>query len=108
MEIDNKLIQAFEDLDLGSMELAIENGANVNCAHPDGGSLLSIAVDSAIDTNIQAGGKPGEEELDFVQLLLGNGADIELKIGAASSAIECAKSYKSATNIAAYLESYNS
>lgn len=108
MNTDVKLIEAFEDLDLKAMELAIKNGANVNCPHPDGGSLLSVAVDHAIDSNIQAGGKPGEEEMEYVTLLLKNGADINLKLFGNSSALECAEAYKSAKNMVVYLESFNS
>jgi len=104
----DELIQAFEELNLVAMAAAIEKGASVNCAHPDGGSLLSVAVDHALDSCIQAGGSPGDEEKEFVDLLLKNGADIHLKYGGSSSAIECAKAYKSANNMVAYLETFNS
>jgi len=108
MKINQQLIDAFEDLNLAAMEYSINNGADVNCSHPDGGSLLSVAVDSAIDSNIQAGGSPGEEGLEYITLLLKNGADINLKLYNHSSALECAKAYSHATNVVIYLESFNS
>ncbi len=108
MKINQQLIDAFEDLNLAAMERAIKEGADVNCSHPDGGSLLSVAVDFAIDSNIQGGGRPGEEELEYVTLLLKSGAAINLKLDDHSSALECAKAYKHAANVVVYLESYNS
>ncbi|QFT54460.1 hypothetical protein [Microbulbifer sp. THAF38] len=108
MNRDRDLIEAFENLDLAAMRSAIEMGADINCPHPDGGSILSVAVDSAIDSCIQSGGGPGDEELEFVELLLNSGADIFLKFGDSSSAIECAKAYKSVKNIVVYLESFHS
>ena len=54
--IEIQLVNAFENLDLKVMELAINAGANGNCTHPDGGTILRVAVDHTIDNNIQAGG----------------------------------------------------
>jgi hypothetical protein len=108
MLMNKKLVEAFEDLNLLAMELAIKNGADINCSHPDGGTLLSVAVDSAIDSNIQSGGQPGDEELRYVALLLEKGADINLKILGQSSALERAEAYKSARNVVDFLQEFNS
>jgi len=97
----------YQPLKILIMKLAIKNGADVNCAHPDGGSLLSVVVDFTIDSNYQAGGKPGDEDLKYIELLLINGADINLRYGGFTSAVEAAKVYRSAKNIVTYLEGYN-
>jgi hypothetical protein len=106
--MNSKLIEAFEDLDILKMEEALQNGADSNCIHPDGGTILSRAVDLAIDENIQAGGQPGEENLEFVGLLMSHGADIYKAADNSSSAIECAIAYGHAVNVVKYLERYGS
>ncbi len=107
MKEDLELIKAFENQDLEAMELAIQKGADVNCFHPDGASILAIAVDSAIDSCIQFGDKPGEEELEFVDLLVRNGADIDLKLNGSHSAVESARVYK-AEHVVTHLKGINS
>lgn len=87
---DDILLQACFDWDIEQIRLALKNGANVNCLNESGESPLQMAVEFFKSHNISNNIKYSEEEIlaieainekkckEVVELLLDNGADINL------------------------------
>ena len=107
MAIDRALMKGMDDLDGNAMKEAINSGAKINSFDEEGDTPLHIMVDNSIDGTIQAGGKPGDEPLEFIEILLKAGADIHLQNKKGASALDWAKDYK-AEKIVTYLTKFNS
>lgn len=83
------LHSAIENQNLDCLKLLIESGADVEFIGSEGeGYPLDHAVDVAIQSNNNTGGKLGEESLDIIIALLEAGAN-------PSTAISTAKTYGS-------------
>lgn len=83
----NPLHAAIENEQVEVVELLLRSGANVEVSNC-GMTPLEHAVDISVDGTIQSGGKPGEEPIEIIQLLLDYGASRH-------SALELAKKYRS-------------
>jgi hypothetical protein len=74
-KIRNPLHAAIENERVSCVQLLIRRGADIErCAAGDL-STLAHAVDIAIDGTIQAGGNPGDEPTEIINLLLEAGTD---------------------------------
>lgn len=107
MPIDDALMKGMDDLDAEAMDEALRSGAKANCFDDEGDTPLHIMVDSSIDGTIQSGGSPGDEPLEFIEVLLRHGADIHLKNKKGASALDWAKKYR-AGKVVSYITNFNS
>lgn len=95
------LMQASEMENQEIVDLILSKGADINGKGYNGATPIHIAVDISVDSNIQKGGKLGDESVDFILHLLSKGADPNIKNNDGKSALDWAKIYNSQKIIAA-------
>jgi uncharacterized protein len=77
------------------LELLISLGAVINRKGYEGNTPLHIAVDMAIDGNIQSGGNSGDEPINIISALIRHGADIHAMNNKGDTPLDWAKEYHS-------------
>ena len=100
------LMIATECKNISIMKILIEHGADINSQGFYDYAPLHYAVHQSIDSVIQTGGEQGDEEIDVIEFLLINGADMHLGSQDGSS-LEIAKNYGS-RKVIKFLESWDS
>jgi ankyrin repeat protein len=79
------LQSAIENENIECVKLIIEKGANVEFRGGSNLTPLEHSIDTSIQSNINTGGKEGEESIKIIKLLLEAGAEPELGLRIANS-----------------------
>jgi ankyrin repeat protein len=104
------LHSAIENQNIECVKILINKGANVEyCGEDFMGSPLEHAIDIAIQSNNNTGGKEGDEQIEIIELLLEAGADPRTGIRIANSyqtnkIIKILNDTKSKNNNKSYLQ----